>query len=372
MKPAHWIIFLVVCGVLAFLVFATILHIIGTNAGVARHFNAAAPVETVVVQRQDLNEVIGGSGAVEQSSTVQMTSQVTAEALEVRVKVGDLVKKGDLLIRLDDRLIQAEITANREYIEVANIKIKNQQKQVDRYTALANKSMGTPLELEKVEIELADAREDLAKNVLALHQAEIDLEHVKIKSPIDGIVLERLVNPGEFTHVDQVVLKLGTLNTVYVAPKITEEKMHALQLGMPAEATFPAFPSEVFSGKIVKIDPNIDPVTRTFTAYIEVQNRDLRLKPGLSGFVRIRRSLKNVLAVPSIAVMNPSGEQPAIFVVNDSGHAQLRKVRTGAVVNAMTEITSGLQAGENVVTVGQLYLKENDKVHTTSRSIPAK
>lgn len=368
MKPAHWIVFLVVCVVLGLLVFETVLHVIGTTTSVARHFNAPAPVETVVVQRQALDEVIGGSGAVEQSSTVQLTSQVTAEVLEVPVKVGDLVKKGDLLMRLDDRLIQAQLDANKEFVEVSNVKIKDQQKQVDRYTALEKKSMGTPLELEKSEIALADARQDLAKATLTLRQAEIDLEHVKVNSPIDAIILERLVNPGESTHRDQVVLKLGSLNSVFVAPKITEEKMAALQLGMPAEATFPAFPGEVFAGKIVKIDPNIDPVTRTFTAYVEIKNEDLRLKPGLSGFVRIRRSLKDVLAVPSIAVMNPSGEQASVFVVSDSGHANQRKVRTGAVVNAMTEITSGLQAGEKVVTVGQLYLKENDKVHTTARS----
>ncbi len=372
MKPAHWIVFLVVCIVLGLLVFETVVHVIGTNTGVARHFNAASPVETVIVQRQALDEVIGGSGAVEQSSTVQLTSQVTAEVLEVPVKVGDLVKKGDLLLRLDDRLIQAQLEANREFVDVSNVKIKDQQKQVDRYTALEKKSMGTPLELEKSEIALADARQDLAKATLTLRQAEIDLEHVKAISPIDGIVLERLVNPGESTHRDQIVLKLGSLNTVFVAPKISEEKMHALQVGMPAEATFPAFSGEVFSGKIVKIDPNIDPVTRTFTAYVEIKNEDLRLKPGLSGFVRIRRSLKDVLAVPSIAVMNPSGEQASVFVVNDSGHANQRKVRTGAVVNAMTEITSGLQAGEKVVSIGQLYLKENDKVHTTARSNPSK
>lgn len=372
MKPAHWIVFLVVCVVLGLLVFETVIHVIGTNTGVARRFNAASPVETVIVQRQALDEVIGGSGAVEQSSTVQLTSQVTAEVLEVPVKVGDVVEKGDLLLRLDDRLIQAQIEANKEFVDVSNVKIKDQQKQVARYTALEKKSMGTPLELEKSEIALADARQDLAKAKLTQRQAEIDLEHVRAISPIDGILLERLVNPGESTHRDQIVLKLGSLNTVFVAPKISEEKMHALQVGMPAEASFPAFPGEVFSGKIVKIDPNIDPVTRTFTAYVEIQNEDLRLKPGLSGFVRIRRSLQDVLAVPSIAVMNPSGEQASVFVVNDSGHANQRKVRTGAVVNAMTEITSGLQVGEKVVSIGQLYLKENDKVHTTARSNPSK
>jgi RND family efflux transporter MFP subunit len=372
MKPTHWIVFLIVCAVLGLLVFATVAHVFRTTPSKARLIGAPAPVETVVVQRQSLDEVIGGSGTVEQSSTVQLTSQVNGEVIELPVKVGDLVKKGDLLLRLDDRLIQAQLEANRQYVEVANIKIKDQAKQVERQTALGKKSMGTPLELEQSEIKLADARQDLAKSTLSLRQAEIDLEHAKITSPIDGIVLERLVNPGESTHRDQIVLKLGSLNTVLVTPKLTEEKMHSVQVGLAAEATFPAFSGEIFPGKIVKIDPNIDPVTRTFTAYLEIKNPDLRLKPGLSGFVRIRRSLKDVLAVPSVAVINPSGEQAFVFVVNDSGRANEVKVKTGSVVNAKTEITSGLKEGEKVVTVGQLYLKENDKVHTSSLSNPQK
>lgn len=368
MKPVHWIIFLVVCVVLGLLVFYTVVHVVETNTGKARMLGVASPVETVVAKRQTLDEVIGGSGSVEQSSTVQLTSQVDADVLEVPVKVGDLVKKGDLLLKLDDRLIQAQLEANREYVDVSNVKIKDQSRQVERYTALEQKSMGTPLELEKSEIALAEARQDLAKAKLTLRQAELDLEHVKYVSPIDGIILERLVNPGESTHRDQIVLKLGSLNTVYMTAKITEEKMHSIQVGLDAEVVFPAFPGENFSGKIVKIDPNIDPVTRTFTAYVEIKNADLRLKPGLSGFVRIRRSIQNVIAIPSIAIMNPSGEQATVYVVNDEGRANLRKIRPGVVVNAMTEIVSGLKEGEKVVTVGQLYLQENDKVHTTSRS----
>lgn len=368
MKRSHWIVFLIICGVLGLLVFATVIHVVKTNTPKARLLHAAAPVETVPVSRQTLEEVIGGSGAVEQASTVQLTTQLTADVLEVPVKIGDLVKKGDLLVRLDDRLIQTTVESNRQYVQASEVKIRDQTRQVGRYTALEKRSMGTPLDFEKAEIALADAKQDLAKATLSLRQAEIDLEHANMKAPLDGIVLERLVNPGESTHKDQVVLKVGSLNTVLVAAKFTEEKMHSVQLGLAAETAFPAFPGEIFPGKVVKIDPNIDPTTRTFTTYVEVQNSDLRLKPGLSGFVRIRRSVKNALAIPSIAVMNPSGEQASVFVVNDSGHANLRKVRPGIVVNAMTEIASGLQEGEKVVTVGQLYLKENDKVHSSSRS----
>ncbi len=369
MKRSHWIIFFAICFILGALVFGTIIHLINTAPSKARLVGAPGPVETVPVRRQDLNEVIGGSGSIEQAQTVQLTSQVTAQVLEVPVKIGDIVKKGDLLARWDDRLIQATLEANRAYVDVSNIKIKDQTRQVERYTALKKKNMGTPLELEKSEMSLADAKESKAKATLSLRQAEIDLEQVNMTAPLDGIVLERLVNPGENTHRDQIVMKIGSLNNVLLAAKISEDKMHSAQLGLAAEASFPAFPGERFEGKVVKVDPNIDPVTRTFTAYVEIKNDDFRLKPGLSGFARIRRSAKDVLAVPSIAIMNPSGEQASVFVVDDKGHANLRKIRPGIVVDAMTAVRDGLKEGEKVVTVGQLYLKDNDKVRTTKKSL---
>jgi membrane fusion protein, multidrug efflux system len=367
-QRSHWIVLLVVCFLVGLLVFKTVRHMIGTDTTKARVIHAPTPVETVPVRRQTLDEVIGGSGTVEQSNTVLLTTQITARVLEVPVKIGDIVKKGDLLVRWDDRLIQATLEANRQFVETSKIKIKNETRQVERYTTLEQKHMGSPLDLEKAEIALADARQELAKATLGLRQAEIELEHVQMRSPTDGIVLERLVNPDETTHNDQVVIKLGTLKTVLMAAKVTEEKIHSVQLGLPAEISFPAFPAETFQGKVFKIDPNIDPITRSFTSYVEINNPDFRLKPGLSGFARIHRTAKNVPAVPSVAIINPLGDQASVFAVDNSGHAHLRKVGVGIVVNAMTEITDGLKEGEKVVTVGQLYLKENDKVHSTSRS----
>jgi RND family efflux transporter MFP subunit len=368
MKRSHWVIFFVICLLLGILVFATAVHIIETTPQKAKLINAPSPVETVTAKRQNLDEVIGGSGSIEQAQTVQLTSQVTAEVLDVPVKIGDIVKKGALLVRMDDRLIQAQLQANREYVEANKIKIKDESNQVARYTALEQKNMGTASELEKSEMALADAKEALAKATLSLRQAEIDLEHVKITSPFDGIVLERLVNPGETTHREQIVMKLGSLNNVLLAAKMTEDKMHSVELGLASEASFPAFPGERFEGKVVKIDPNIDPVTRTFTTYVEIKNEDFRLKPGLSGFARIRRSAKDVIAIPSIAVMNPSGEQASVFVVDANGRANIRKIRPGAVVDAMTEVRDGLKEGEKVVTAGQLYLNNNDKVRTSDKS----
>src|SRR5437870_2427253 len=343
MKRSHWVILIVISVLLGFLVLYTILHVINTTTSKARAVHAPSPVETVPVRRQTLEEVIGGSGAIEQAETVNLTTQLNAQVLEVPVKIGDLIKKGDLLVRWDDRLIKATVQANREYVEADNIKIRDETRQVERYSTLQNKNMGTAVDLEKYEMALADAKIDLAKSTVSLQQAEIDLEHVKQTSSLDGIVLERLVNPNEFTKPGQVIMKLGVLNTVLMAAKITEEKMQSVRLGLSAETSLPAFPSEVFKGTVVKIDPNIDPATRTFTTYVKIDNLDFRLKPGLSGFTRIRRTAKDVLAVPSIAIMNPSGEQSQVFVVDGTYHANLRKVRPGLVVDAMTEITDGLR-----------------------------
>ncbi|MBA3273244.1 MAG: efflux RND transporter periplasmic adaptor subunit [Chthoniobacterales bacterium] len=350
------------------LVFKTVTKVIKTDSAKARALGQPIPVQTVPARVQMLGEVIGGSGSVEQGNTVVLTGQLDAQVLEVPVKLGDVVKKGQVLARWDDRLIQAALQANRESVASNTSKIRDLTRQLSRYEALAKKKMGSPVDVEKSRIALGDAREVLAKATLALRQSEVDLEQTNLVSPIDGIVLERLVNPGEITHRGQILLKIGSLETVLMAAKVTEEKLHSVEQGLPAETSFPAFPNEAFQGKVLKIDPNIDVVTRTFTTYIEIDNPDLRLKPGLSGFTRIRRGGKNALAIPSIAITNPSGEEAFVFVAGDDGHARLRKVHTGAVVNALTEITSGLAEGENVVTVGQLYLKDNDKIQSPTKS----
>lgn len=366
MKPLSWITLILICSMLGALVFVTVMHVINTDSGKARFVREPIPVETVAARVQSMEEVIGGSGTVEQSNTVVLTSQLEAQVLEVFVKLGDLVKKGQPLGRWDDRLIQATLQANRQSLDSNDLKVQDLARQLKRYQALEKQKMGSRLDVEKSNIALGDAREALAKATLALRQSEIELEQTNLVSPIDGIVLERLVNPGELSHRNQILFKIGSLDTVLMAAKVTEEKLHSVQQGLPAETSFPAFPNEAFQGKVLKIDPNVDIVTRTFTTYIEISNPDLRLKPGLSGFTRIRRGGKDALAVPSIAVTNPSGEQASVFVVGNDGHARLRKISTGAVVNALTEITSGLEQGEKVVTVGQLYLKDNDKIQSPS------
>ena len=176
--------------------------------------------------------------------------------------------------------------------------------------------------------------------------------------------MERLVNPGETPNSGRPLLSIGQIDHVLVEAKVAEGRVGDIRLGMPATVTFSAFPNDTFTGEVIRIRPESDPLTQSFLVYVEVENPELRLKPGMSSFVRIEEQ-HDGLAVPSIALLKPTGvRDSAVFVVGDDSRVTMRKVRVGAVGDGMTQIIDGLADGDRVVVVGQYHLKDGDLVRT--------
>ena len=174
--------------------------------------------------------------------------------------------------------------------------------------------------------------------------------------------MERQINPGETPPTNQTLLTVGQIDQIVIEAKIAEERVADIYLQQPATVTLSAFPNDAFAGEVVKIKPVTDPETRTFLVYVKVVNADLKLKPGLSSFVRIKRKHQG-LAVPSIALIKPTGVQDSsVFVVGHDGRARLRKIKAGVVAEGMTEVVDGLAAGDRVVVVGQFHLQDGYQV----------
>lgn len=195
--------------------------------------------------------------------------------------------------------------------------------------------------------------------------AKKNLNNIKLLSPVSGIVTERRINPGESPEPNRTLFVIAQTDPVLAEAAIPEEQSREIFIQMEAEIVFAAFSDEVFKGEIVRIAPVTDSKTRTFSVYIRIANSAFRLKPGQTGFVRIRKEKCSALAVPSIALINPSDirtEDNAVFVVGPGNIAGLRKVTVGISSEGMTEIREGLSPGDKVVTVGQFYLKDGDKV----------
>ena len=348
-----------------FVLLMDLKHMIRTDPQKARLLNAAMPVETAPARMTSQEEIIGATGEVQQSTTVSLTAQVSGRVLSVPVDLGSIVQKGDLLVLWDDRLFQASFRSSQERAEKASVQLKYALRQMERLSALHAKGMGSAKDVEEAEIQVSAARLGQAEALEEKTRAQIKLESIPLRSPVTGVVLDRLINPGENTVANQPLLTLGALDHVLMVAHVAEDKIGSIYLGQSAEVTFNAYPTEKFVGNIVKIDPKTDPETHTFSVYIKLSNPDLRLKPGLTGFARIRLP-KLALAIPSIAIMNPVEDHPNVFVVNKENQVHLREIKIGWVSQGKTTVLDGLREGEIVITVGQFHLRENDVVWSDS------
>jgi membrane fusion protein (multidrug efflux system) len=362
-KTTTWIIGGTAGLGLLFLGVAALKHMVRTDATKARLVNAGIPVEIQPANVTTMNEITGASGSLLQENTATLTSRVTALVQSVPVELGQLVMKDQVLARFDSRLLEAAVVSAKEKVEEAQAQLYHAQQQLERLTALNDQGMVPKADVEQAQVQAATGKLNMATARQALTEAEIAYDHAIVKSPVNAILLDRYINPGENAKAGDRLFTIGTIDRVFMVAHVGEEKIASVQIGQEGEVTLDAFPGETFQGRVVKIDPTTDSKTRTFSAYLRLDNPKLRFRPGLTGFGRIRRSI-SALTVPNTAIINPVGDRMTLFVVDGTGTARLRSVRTGINSDGMTQILEGLTEGERVVTVGQLYLRDKDRVQT--------
>ncbi|HTY57153.1 MAG TPA: efflux RND transporter periplasmic adaptor subunit [Candidatus Binataceae bacterium] len=337
-----------VLGVVVFFELARlVVYLVHSDGSKARIVGLPIPVQILPVSFHQLHESIGASGAIEPSVYTIVTAKVNGRVLDVPVDLGHMVKPGSLLVRVDDTLYRARLKfANESYEHAAH--------QLERIERLYKDQLASIVQLEAAQASKAQAYQTLVS-------AQINLANTTIRSPADAVVLERAINPGQFTHTDQVLIELGIIQPAMMVVGVDEDKLGSVYMGMSAVVGMDAYPGESFTGEVTKIGAEVSPVTRTFNVFVKMSNRDWRLKPGLTGYVRLD-STRNVLAVPSVALMNPVGDRVSAFIVDDKRKVHLREVRRGLIADGYTELLDGVKPGEQIVTVGQLQLRDNDVI----------
>jgi membrane fusion protein (multidrug efflux system) len=355
-----WLILAIVATIVMLIV--AVLYHAYYNPTISRVLYLPMPAEAIRVKSMDLIDAAGGGGQTQQSATVTLTSRIIGQVTKVNVNLGDIVTTDSVLYECDPRAVQAALVSAQQNVAMTDSTVKLAKKQDDGNQLLKKQGLASDADLLTSASALATALSNQAVAQEGLVNAEMDLANASVKSPVNGIVLERLINPSERVVTNQQVMQLGDLQNIYFLAQIAEDKISSVRTGLNAEVVFPAFPSESFTGTVFFVDPKTNTTTRAFTAYIKIPNPDLRLKPGLSGFARITNQ-KHVLAIPDSALVNPVGENASVFVITSDSHAVLRPVRFGMVTQGWTEIDDGLKDGEIVVTVGPLYLANGDKVH---------
>jgi membrane fusion protein, multidrug efflux system len=346
----RYVVGLVLVLAVAGMGFLALRMLVDTTQDDARIVHLPIPVQTLPAKVQTIDRIIGASGTIQPSYPVTLTAKVVAKVLDVPVVLGTIVRPGDLLVQLDPKLYEADLAQ-------AQVTYQHDHNELQRQESLFQQSYASAVQLET-------ARDADAAAYAALVSAQINLGNTRVTSPVPGIVQVRNVNPGETTQVDAELIQLGVLDPALMEAAPSEDNIGYIYIGMPGTVGTDAYPGHIFHGTVTRINSMVQDTTRTFGAYISLPNHDLHLTTGITGFARLE-SKRMALAVPTTAIMNPVGDRATVFVA-DHGVARMREVRCGMAANGLTEILAGLQEGEQVVTVGQLYLHDNDKVRANN------
>lgn len=314
-------------------------------------------------------------------------SAVAGRVAELKVRQGDVVKKGDVLVIVNSPELgeaQSDLLQKRTMVATAKPAVELAQGGFDRAKALYDKNQGIALtEVQRRQADYQAAQGMLQTANAALLAAEsklhlLGMDHpavealaksgeinptYTIRAPIAGQVIRREVTMGELVHPEkESLLVLADLSTVWVLAEVPEAKLADVAVGSPATVTVAALKDEKFEGIVSFVAAELDPSTRTVRVRIEVKNGAGRLKPGMFAQAEISQpkspTTQSVLAVPDSAVQTIEGK-PVIFVpMADKPNTFLKRpVTLQTPTDGMYPVRYGLTEGEPFVSAGSFVLK---------------
>ena len=208
----------------------------------------------------------------------------------------------------------------------------------------------------KVNADLNDAVK--VGDVLGLVQTpELLGRPLELKSPIDGIIVDRRASVGELVSKEKEIFTISDPTDLWVIAEIKERDIGAVKVGQDASFTVLAYPDETFRGKVVRIGNVVETESRTVEARVEVNNADGRLKPGMFADVEIVTTVLQDTVVISDKALQTEEDNQIVFVALNGNKFQKRAVKIGMEKRGRVQVLEGLKIGENVVTDGSFILK---------------
>ncbi|HZH18257.1 MAG TPA: efflux RND transporter periplasmic adaptor subunit [Archangium sp.] len=189
-------------------------------------------------------------------------------------------------------------------------------------------------------------------------------------SPISGVITKKDVVEGARLEVGATPYEIVDLSRVWVLADVYESELRHVKVGMTATMQLKAFPNRVFAGKVAFLDPVLDPATRTVKVRLEFPNPDGDLRPEMFGEVVLRGTTREGLKIPSDAVV-PTGTTQVVFVALGDGRFQPREVRLGESDGKSVEVTSGLKAGDQVVTGANFLVDSESRLRASLAALAA-
>jgi RND family efflux transporter MFP subunit len=386
----------------------------GSKANVRKEETAAnaqpvvVEVTTAAAIKRDLPRFFEATGSLAGDQQTDVAPQTAGKVVAVGVDIGSQVRRGQMLVRLDDAELKlrvdqaaaqveqakaavrqaeekiglrpgqafdpnrvAEVAAARVTLELAEKNLKRAEKLIesgDVSRSFYDEQRARRDQLkEQYEVALAQARQnfagvDVARTNVANAQAQLalarkSLSYAVIPAPIDGYVSERTADLGEYVSPQQKVVTIVRTNPLRIRIDIPEQAISEVRVGQSVSITTSAWPDRNFSGRVARIAPNVSATSRTMTVEAEIENGSGALKPGQFATVRLlQERAEPAVLVPARAVVTDAGVSRVYVIKN--GHAEQRLVQTGQTEGDLIEIKNGIAADDLVATSNMEQLSD--------------
>jgi membrane fusion protein (multidrug efflux system) len=306
------------------------------------------PVEVANVKAQNMADKFEAVGTIEAIEGVTIVSEIDASVTSLPFDEGSFIMKGDLIAKLDDSQLSAEVSRT----DALYIQGKAAYKRVK---SIVDQNAGAPQDLDDAlaNLKVAEANYELAK---------ARLNKTRIVAPFDGIIGTRKVSVGAFLRTGQEITELANLNEIRVSFSAPERFLAQLKRNAEVTVSSSVFPGYEVNGKIMAIEPILDAETRNVNVVARVKNPGQKFRPGMSANISAVLSERpNALTIPNEAVF-ANGSQSFVFVVKKDSSVAATPVTLGLQTAKIVEVVNGLKDGMQVVTAGHQKLFDGAKV----------
>lgn len=310
---------------------------------------AQLPPMPVVLQTAKLAQMVKTTdaiGYVHAFKEAPIKAVIADRVLEIRVSEGARVTKGDILVKLDDTVEQAQLKSAKLTHKIKKDALTRLQTLVRRQVAARTK--------------VAEAQEEVVLALVEVEQAEISLSHTLVRAPFDGIIGAFAVEEGDYTAALETLTTIYAIDPMQVRFQIPQRKIGELAVGQAVKVWSSAGRTHQHTGTVTYISPALDSATRSVAVRAVLDpTRDLRPGSFVSLSVAVQ-TIDQAIAVPDAALM-ASVKGFSLYVVKD-GKAKLTPVKVGLRTGKNVQITEGLAAGDQFVLEGQLKLRDGAAV----------
>ena len=337
-------------------------------AKAARKGPPPAPVTAATVTLRDMPIILSAPGTVEAAATVAVKARVDGQIVDVTFNEGDLVRKGQVLYRFDDRLVRAQIEQAEANIKRDEATLADAVATLGRRNALVEKKIVSEAAMDTAKSSVAALKAAITAGQAALEAQRTLLDYLTVTAPISGRTGSTAVKAGSNVRAADTtpLVTINQTQPVSVAFAVPQSEIAALRRALAAkstaEVTLPGQKPETREGRIDFIENQVDKQTGTLTAKIEVANADELLWPGQAVEVSLKVEVRrDMLAVPASAVL-PAQQGMIVWVIGQDGRVAPRTVILDRQVDQTAFLASGVTAGERVVTDGHIRIAPGSPV----------